>query len=181
MRSVGPLPVEVHLDVEESRLVLRNGQAWAYVEVTERDPLQLLVDLGLLLVASSPAPPRTSAPPRAAAAPKPADQADPLMCARPGCGKPVVQVDRSTGRGGRPKRYCEPACAKLAAREARKGPAEDQPLPSSLPPIEESGAGMRSRIAAAKAAAANGPKPRTLLDALREKQAATARRNGVDA
>lgn len=187
---LGPLPVQVFIHTGESRLLLRG--AGTEISSAIQDPLSMLLELGLVQLGAAPAVagPATvrqsftlSAPPPEPAAPnKPHrktidDRPTSKLCdkALGGCGKtyPVKKA-------GRVPAFCSPNCKSKAAREAKRAakPATvpGPPLPSTQPPIEESGGGMRARIKAMNAA--GGPKGPTLLDNLREKNRAVAKRSG---
>lgn len=171
---IGPLPVEAFIDAAQAQLLVRREGRTVTVPVA--NPLQLLIDLGLLLV-GGPAAAEAPLPAAAAALRKSHDRVienrpKSKTCEWTECGKtfPVAGA-------GRVPRYCSPNCKSAAARAGAKGALAGPALPSTAPPIEESGGGMRARLQAALKN--GGPKGPTLLDTLREKNAAVARRSGV--
>lgn len=137
--KLGPLPVEVTVDVAESSFTLRHGEHELELEV--EDPLALLVQLGLLLVAEAPPArsPRkklakkTRRPPKSKPGPRPVPPAGGKRCGRSGCDKTFKPSSM-----GRPQIYCSKACGKKAYR------AETEAL-GPAPEIPESASGMRER------------------------------------
>lgn len=140
--KLGPLPVEVTVDTDESAITLRHGKHEIDLEV--EDPLAVLMELGLLLVAPVAAAPAKK--PRArrkrASKPKPATAAGAgkTRCARRGCDKTFKPRDTP----GRPKRFCGKDCARKA-RAAELDAALDR-KPVEIP---ESASGMRERAKSA--------------------------------
>lgn len=136
--KLGPLPVEVTVDVDESSFTLRHGKHELELEV--EDPLALLVQLGLLLVtevppARSPRKKSTKKRPRKSKpGPRPVPPAGGKRCGRSGCDKTF-----KPGSKGRPQIYCSKACGAKVYR------AETDEALRPAPEIPESGSGMRER------------------------------------
>lgn len=171
--KLGPLPVEVTVDTEGSRLYLTHGEH--EVDVTIDNPLALLVRLGLVLIAG--AAPVSAPVARARRVERPAEkkcESCPDMVPVSSYG-PIPRFclkcrfpHHPKRKAGGPAKAAAPPTPPDASLEAALTPAEE---------IPESGSAFRARLKEAKQNGTLARRP-NVIDTLRKRNEEIAARNG---